>query len=45
MIASIGDRDLKNSVKLAKSIINNSESMMSMIFPIINIISGNSLSK
>jgi len=31
MIASIGDRDLEKSVRLAKSIINNSESMISMV--------------
>ena len=37
MIASIGDRDLKKSVKLAKSIINNSESMISMIFPLLTL--------
>ena len=37
MIASIGDRDLKKSVKLAKSIINNSESMISIIFPLLTL--------
>ena len=37
MIASIGNRDLKNSVRLAKSIINNSESMISMIFPLLTL--------
>ena len=37
MIASIGNRDLKKSVRLAKSIINNSESMISMIFPLLTL--------
>ena len=31
---SIGIRDLEKSIKLAKSIINSSESMVSMIFPL-----------
>ena len=34
MIAAIGNRDLNKSVRLAKSIINNSESMITMIFPL-----------
>jgi len=37
MIASIGNRDLKKSIRLAKSIINNSESMISMIFPLLTL--------
>ena len=37
MIASIGNRDLKKSVRLAKSIINNSESMISIIFPLLTL--------
>lgn len=37
MIASIGNRDLNKSVRLAKSIINNSESMTSIIFPLLTL--------
>ena len=37
MIASIGDRDLKKSIKLAKSTINNSGSMISIIFPLLTL--------
>jgi len=37
IIASIGNRDLKKSIKLAKSIINNSESLISMIFPLLTL--------
>ena len=36
LMNSIGIRDLEKSVKLAKSIINNSESMVSMIFPLLS---------
>ena len=34
LMNSIGIRDLEKSIKLAKSIINSSESMVSMIFPL-----------
>jgi len=34
LMNSIGTRDLKKSIKLAKSIINSSENMVSMIFPL-----------
>ena len=36
---SIGVRDLEKSIKLAKSIINNSENMVSMIFPLLTFFS------
>ena len=35
VIKSIGERDLKKSIHLANSTINNSESMISMIFPLL----------
>ena len=34
LMNSIGTRDLEKSIKLAKSIINSSENMVSMIFPL-----------
>ena len=34
LMNSIGNRDLEKSIKLAKSIINSSENMVSMIFPL-----------
>ena len=34
LMNSIGSRDLEKSIKLAKSIINSSENMVSMIFPL-----------
>ena len=34
LMNSIGIRDLEKSIKLAKSIINSSEDMVSMIFPL-----------
>ena len=35
LMIAIGNRDLEKSIKLAKLILNNSESMVSIIFPII----------